>query len=126
MKLQLIDGEFAVCQIPDASCVNMKDDFFFLSRTDEELSLVCRAASVPANRIVCETGWRMMRVAGVLDFSLTGILSGLSGTLAEARVGIFAVSTYNTDYILVKAADLPLAQESLRAAGHIFIEGSEV
>ena len=121
MQLQIIPGGFAVCKIPDASLVNTDDDFFFLSRTDEELSLVCREPSVPANAAVAEPGWSMLRVAGVLDFSLTGILSSLSGTLAEAKVGIFAVSTYNTDYILVKTKDLSRAVESLRAAGHTFI-----
>jgi len=121
MNLQIIPGGFAVCKIPDASQVNMGDDFFFLSRTDEELSLVCREASVPANHTVAEPGWSMLRVAGVLDFSLTGILSSLSGTLAEAKVGIFAVSTYNTDYILVKTNDLSRAEAALRAAGHTFI-----
>lgn len=119
MQLQIIPGAFAVCKIPDASQVNFADDFFFLSRTDEELSLVCREASVPDNYAEIETGWSMFRVAGVLDFSLTGILSSLSGTLAEANVGIFAVSTYNTDYILVKTDDLSRAAEALRAAGHI-------
>lgn len=118
MQLQIIPGQFAVCKIPDASQVNFDDDFYFLSRTDEELSLVCREASVPGSRTEIETGWSMFRVAGVLDFSLTGILSGLSAALAEAKVGIFAVSTYNTDYILVKTDDLPRAIEALRAAGH--------
>lgn len=121
MNLQIIPGEFAVCKIPDAAHVNTADDFFFLSRTDEELSLVCREASVPQNHAELETGWSMMRVCGVLDFSLTGILSSLSGTLAEAKVGIFAVSTYNTDYILVKTADLGRAKDALCAAGHTFI-----
>lgn len=121
MNLQIIPGEFAVCKIPDLSCVNIGDDFFFLSRTDEELSLVCRVASVPANCTVAEPGWSMLRVVGVLDFSLTGILANLSGVLAEAKVGIFAMSTYNTDYILVKTENLARASEALRAAGHTFL-----
>lgn len=120
MNLQIIPGEFAVCKIPDPSLVNAADDFYFLSRTDEELSLVCRTESVPANHTAAEAGWRMFRVSGVLDFSLTGILANLSGALAEAKVGIFAVSTYNTDYILVKTENLARAAEALRAAGHTF------
>lgn len=121
MNLQIIPGVFAVCKIPDLSCVNVGDDFFFISRTDEELSFVCRAASVPVNSTHIESGWSMMRVSGVLDFSLTGILSNLSGILAEAKVGIFAVSTYNTDYILVKSENLARAAEALTAAGHTFV-----
>lgn len=125
MNLQMILGDFAVCKIPDASQVNMADDFWFLSRTDEELSLVCREDSIPGNHIDAEPGWSMFRVVGVLDFSLTGILSSLSDTLAEAKVGIFAVSTYNTDYILVKTNSLPRAMEALRAAGHALDQRSE-
>ncbi len=118
MLLQFIPDTFAVCKIPDASKVNMKDDFFFLSRTDEELSLVCREASIPENHAELEAGWSMFRVTGVLEFSLTGILSSLAGTLADAKVGIFAVSTYNTDYILVKSENLSRAVDALHAAGH--------
>lgn len=120
MQLQIIPGSFAVCKIPDASQVRMDDDFWFLSRTDEELSLVCRGQSVPANHLEIEDGWSMFRVSGVLDFSLTGILSGISGVLAEAGVGIFAVSTYNTDYILVKEENLSRAVDALSNAGYIF------
>lgn len=120
MNLQIISGEFAVCKIPDLTDVRMDDDFCFLSRTDEELSLVCREASVPANCTDIERGWSMFRVGGVLDFSLTGILANLSGILADAKVGIFAVSTYNTDYLLVKTSNLSRAAEALRAAGHTF------
>lgn len=121
MLLQIIPGEFAVCKLTSLSGVAMNDPFWFLSRTDEELSLVCFESSVPAGCINVEAGWSMFRVSGVLDFSLTGILSSLSGTLADAKVGIFAVSTYNTDYILIKTADLPRAVDALREAGHTFI-----
>ena len=121
MNLQLIPGEFVVCKIPDFTQVNLTDDFFFLSRTDEEISLVCRDCSVPTNRIDLETGWSMMRVMGPLDFSLTGILAGIAKILAQAEIPIFAVSTYDTDYILVKTRLLPRAVSALRAAGHEFI-----
>ncbi|MBR3689076.1 MAG: ACT domain-containing protein [Lentisphaeria bacterium] len=118
MNLKIIPGEFSVCKIPDLTQVSLVDDFFFLCRTDEELSLVCREDSAPGNCADCERGWSMFRVEGVLDFSLTGILANLSGVLADAKVGIFAVSTYNTDYILVKTENLARAAEALRAAGH--------
>lgn len=121
MNLQIIPGEFTVCKIPDLTCVHTDDDFFFLSRTDEELSLVCRTASVPANCTDVESGWGMLRVVGMLDFSLTGILANLSDVLAKAKIGIFAVSTYNTDYILVKAENLARAADVLRSAGHTFL-----
>lgn len=120
MNLQIIPGEFAVCKIPDLSCVRTDDDFFFLSRTDEEFSLVCRETSASPNCTDAEHGWSMFRVCGVLDFSLTGILANLSRALADANVGLFAVSTYNTDYILVKTENLSRAAEALRAAGYTF------
>ena len=121
MQLQIIPGTFVVCKIPDATRANLNDDFYFLSRTDEELSLVCREESIPDNHTETESGWNMFRVSGILDFSLTGILSNLAGILAQANVGIFAVSTYNTDYILLKAENLPRAMDALRSAGHTFI-----
>lgn len=122
MNLQIIPGEFAVCKIPDLTHVRMDDPFLFLSRTDEELSLVCCSSSVPCNCTSIERGWNMLRVVGVLDFSLTGILASLSGTLAEAKVGIFAVSTYNTDYILIKAEQFARALTVLRSSGHTLVD----
>ena len=77
-----------------------------------------RTEDAPAATLAREDGWRAFRVEGVLDFSLTGILSGLSGVLAENGIGIFAVSSYNTDYILVKAVDFARAMAALEQAGH--------
>ena len=93
-------------------------EFFFIGKTDEELSLVCRTEDVPAKTAERDDGWRGFRIQGVLDFSLIGILSKLSGILADNRIGIFAVSTYNTDYILVKAENFERAMEVLEAAGY--------
>lgn len=117
MVLKAIPGEFSVCSLTGMEGVSLEDEFCFLSRTDEELSLVCRSEVVPAGARKVESGWRMFRVEGVLDFSLTGILSRLSSALAEARIGIFAVSTFNTDYILVRSADFDRAREALRRIG---------
>lgn len=118
MILQHIPGDFAVCQPKLLADVPIEDEFWFLGRTDEELSLVCLAASVPEDADRTESGWSMLRVEGPLDFSLTGVLAGLSGRLADAGIPLFAVSTYNTDYILVKTERLSDAIAALRAAGH--------
>lgn len=118
MTLKLLPGEFVVCQPKLLADVPVEDEFWFLSKTDEELSLVCLAESAPENTLKSEAGWRAMRVEGVLDFSLTGILAALSGVLADAGIPIFAVSTYNTDYILVKDGNLSRAIDALRNAGH--------
>lgn len=118
MNLQIIPGTFAVCKLNSLSGITLEDSFWFLSRTDEEISLVCRETAIPADYSQIEKGWNMFRISGVLDFSLTGILASLSQTLADANIGIFAVSTYNTDYILVKTAALPQAVSTLQNAGH--------
>ena len=117
MVLKAISGEFSVCSLTGREGVSLEDEFCFLSRTDEELSLVCRSERVPAGTRKMEDGWRMFRVEGIVDFSLTGILSRLSSALAEARIGVFAVSTFNTDYILVRTADFDRAREALRRIG---------
>lgn len=117
MVLKVISGEFSVCSLTGIEGVSLEDEFCFLSRTDEELSLVCRSERVPAGARKMEDGWRMFRVEGIVDFSLTGILSRLSSALAEARIGVFAVSTFNTDCILVRTADLDRAREALRRIG---------
>lgn len=120
MNLQSIPGSFAVCKFAEDASVSVHDDFWFLSRTDEELSLVCRSESVPESAQRVENGWRMFRVQGELDFALTGILANLSAVLARAGVPLFAVSTFNTDYILVKSGDFDRAIAALRAGGYAF------
>ncbi|MBR2539647.1 MAG: ACT domain-containing protein [Mogibacterium sp.] len=102
MELKRIDHQLTVCKVKDVSDINLDADFYFIGKTDEELSLVCRTEDTPQNTTERDDGWRGFRIQGVLDFSLIGILSKLSGILAENSIGIFAVSTYNTDYILVK------------------------
>jgi hypothetical protein len=93
-----------------------------ITRTADELSLVCGATAIPAN-VQAERGWRCLRVAGRLDFSQTGVLASLAAPLAAGNVSIFAVSTYDTDYILVRSHALPAALDCLRAAGHQVVEG---
>ena len=90
----------------------------FTGATDEERSLVCPTVSVPENTTDRDDGWRAFRVMGTLDFSLTGILARLSAVLAENKIGIFAVSTFNTDYILTKSANFDRALAALRASGY--------
>lgn len=118
MKLKALPDAFTVCKLADASAIDLSQDFFFLSRTDEELSLVCRTEAVPANTTDRDDGWRGFRIEGVLDFSLIGILSKISAILAENKIGIFAVSTYNTDYILVKEENFKRALQVLAEKGY--------
>ncbi len=91
--------------------------FFSITRTRRELSVVCEERSAP-DGARCERGWRCLMVKGVLDFSLTGVLSSLARPLADAGVSLFALSTFETDYLLVRDADLAVAVSALVGAGH--------
>ena len=118
MTLQLLKEPLTVCRLASAAGVDWARDFTFLSRTDEELSLVCPTDAVPESALQEEHGWRALRAAGVLDFSLVGILARLTGVLAGEGISLFAISTYNTDYLLVKAERLKEALAALRQAGY--------
>lgn len=118
MELKKLPYCLSVCKISDVSEIDLHKDFYFIGRTDEELSLVCRTEDVPARTLERDDGWRCFRIQGVLDFSLIGILSKLSAILAEQQIGIFAVSTYNTDYILVKEKDFDRALNALADNGY--------
>jgi hypothetical protein len=118
--LVLLDGTFAVCRLASDAPVPAwaaGGPFVSITRTADELSLVCRQEAVPEG-VRCERGWRCLRVAGTLDFSLVGVLASLLDPLAEAGVAVFTVSTFETDYLMVKEPDFPRAAEVLRGAGH--------
>ena len=102
MKIEKIAYDFSICKVSDMSVIDFSDEFCFFCKTDEELSLVCTTDHVPNNVLECEYGWKAFRIIGPLDFSLVGIMSEISSVLAAKSIGIFAVSTYNTDYILTK------------------------
>ncbi len=121
MELKKIEHKLTVCKVQEISNINTDSDFYFIGKTDEELSLVCKTEDTPQNTIERDDGWRGFRIQGVLDFSLIGILSKLSGILAEHKIGIFAVSTYNTDYILVKEENLERALSVLASEGYTVI-----
>ena len=102
MELKRLEHHFTICKVRTVADINMDMQFCFIGKTDEEISLVCRTEDAPENTTDRDDGWRGFRIQGTLDFSLIGILSKLSGILADNGIGIFAVSTFNTDYILVK------------------------
>lgn len=118
MKLRIIDTEFTVCKVEDYSEIELGQPFVFTGATDEEKSLVCPTALVPSNTTEREDGWKAFRIEGVLDFSLIGILSKISTLLAENGIGIFAISTFNTDYVLTKTKDFERAIKVLESAGY--------
>ena len=121
MELKKIEHKLTVCKVAEISGIDMNVDFYFIGKTDEELSLVCKTEDAPSKTIERDDGWRGFRIQGVLDFSLIGILSKLSGILAENQIGIFAVSTYNTDYILVKEENFERSLEVLASMGYTIV-----
>ncbi len=128
MNLKTISAEFSVCKLSgpaDLGNLDMTSGFWFLGKTDQELSLVCETSSVPENTEEREDGFLAFRIEGVLDFSLIGILSNISTVLADHEIGIFAVSTFNTDYILVKKENYEKALERLADAGYTVIGTKE-
>ena len=122
MKLKKLPYDLTVCEVASLADVDLNTEFFFLGKTDEELSLVCRTEDTPEDTTELDDGWKGFRIEGVLEFSMIGILSKLSGILAEHEIGLFAVSTYNTDYILVKEENFTEALEVLAAEGYTIVE----
>lgn len=121
MDIEIIGGKFAVCKVSDFSIVDLSEPFVFVSKTDRENSLVCPIEKIPANAVCVEKTWRAFRIAGALDFSLIGILSAVSSVLAGNKIGIFAVSTYDTDYIFTKEENFDSALKALKNAGYKII-----
>jgi len=122
MNLQKLPQAFTVCQICDLSGIDFSREFVFVAKTDEEVSLVCETEFVPKTTLAREDGWRAFRVQGVLEFSLVGVLSSVSAVLTAAGISIFAISTYNTDYILTKADVFDCALRLLADAGYAILE----
>ena len=118
MELKRLDYDLTVCKVAAVADIDWGRDFFFVGKTDEEISLVCLTADAPANTTERDDGWKAFRIQEILDFSLIGILSRISGILAENRIGLFAVSTFNTDYILVKSEDFKRAAQVLAEGGY--------
>ncbi len=118
MEIKLLDYDFSLCKVSSYSLVNFESKYCFIGKTDEENSLVCITNDVPVNATERDDGWKAFRIQGILDFSLTGILSEISTLLAENEIGIFAVSTYNTDYILTKKENYDKAIDVLVKAGY--------
>ncbi len=106
MELKTLTFDLTVCKVPSVEALDLSRDFYFIGKTDEEISLVCRTEDTPEQTTQREDGWKGFRIQGVLDFTL---------------IGIFAVSTYNTDYILVKDENFDRAMDALKQAGYTVV-----
>jgi uncharacterized protein len=128
LVLSLLPGTFSVCRLPvDAPLprwAQRTNRFSALIRTPDELCVVCDQLAVP-KKVRAEGGWSLLQVRGPLDFSLIGVLASLALPLAQAGVSIFALSTYDTDYVLLKQAELGRAEQALLQAGHRLVGGGE-
>ena len=122
MKIKRIEQDFTVCQVKDYSLVNLDSEYSFIEKTDEEKSLVCITSEVPENTIQRDDGWKAFRIQGVLDFSLIGILAKIATVLADNGISIFAVSTYNTDYVLIKKENYQKALNILQTTGYKIVD----
>lgn len=118
MTCKVLQEKLTVCKLKTLPANLPTDGFFNLTKTDEEISLVCQTEKVPQNTVAREDGWRAFRLEGTLDFSLIGILSRLTEILAKEKIAVFAISTYNTDYLLIKEPELEPAIHALQNSGY--------
>lgn len=123
ISLEPLEIDFSICKVEDYSGIDLQQPFVFTGSTDLEKSIVCPTDIVPKNTISREDGWRAVRICGELDFSLIGILAGIAQILAEKRIGIFAISTFSTDYVLTKEVEYEKAIHALKEAGYSIIQG---
>ena len=120
MRLSILRGELAIARLGPADRVPewaQSADFLSITRTADELSIVCESSRVP-EEIRAERGRRALKIEGPLEFSLVGVIASIAGPLASAGISIFAMSTFDTDYVLVSAAELSAAIAVLKSAGH--------
>lgn len=122
MEIKIIDRKFSICKVENYNTININDEYVFIGKTDEENSLVCETNKVPNNATHIDNGWKAFRIQVVLDFSLIGMLSKISTLLAENKIGIFAISTYNTDYILTKEENFQKAIDILEKNNYKIIK----
>ncbi|MGN1045034.1 MAG: ACT domain-containing protein [Candidatus Methanomethylophilaceae archaeon] len=126
MMLQLLGQEFSICRLDSDDVGDIGSEFLFHCRTDKETSVVCPSSDVPADRVtVKDDGWRAFRVTGTLDLSMIGVLSGITGILAEEGIPVFAVSTFDTDYILIRKEKVSDAVRALSDAGYGWVPPAE-
>ena len=122
MEIKKLNQDFSVCKVMDYSLVNLNAEYSFIGKTDEEKSLVCLTSDVPPNIIERDDGWKDFRIQGILDFSLIGRLSKIAKILAENSISIFAISTYTTDYVLIKKENYQKALDILEYSGYEVVE----
>ena len=126
MMLQFLEQEFSICKSDSANLMDVDSEFLFYCRTDNEISVVCPSSDVPEDCISCrDDGWMAFRIVGTLDLSLIGILSKITGILARENIGVFVVSTFDTDYVLVRKDRVSDTVNVLSEAGYEWIRNMD-
>ena len=118
MELQKLECDFTICKIESIEQADFTGNFVFLSKTDDEISLVCESAYVPLTAVVSEAGWRALKISGILDFTMVGVIAKITCILAEVGISVFVASTYNTDYILIKSENFDKCVQALACNGY--------
>ena len=122
LMLRLLDLDLAVCKIRDLQNVDLKEGFFSVTRTEQETSLICESKRIPHDCIRAEKGFRAFQIMGKLDFSLIGVVAGITSALTKNKISVFVLSTYDTDYILVKDCKVEQAIDALIGAGYSVVQ----
>jgi hypothetical protein len=120
LRYSVLEGRFAVCRLAPDSAIPAwatEPGFFSITRTANELSIVCEGKRVPVG-VQAELDWATIQLQGPFPFEMTGVLAAILNPLATEGIGIFAISTFDTDYVLVKAERVQAADDALRRAGH--------
>lgn len=118
MRLKILEPDFSICQVRNLSGVNYRDEFFFIAKTNKELSLICQTRFVPTNYTVRNDGWKMLVVDEKLDFSVIGLIANIARILAENKISIIVQSTYDTDFVMVQEQHLIQALRALSESGY--------
>ncbi|MCB7303184.1 ACT domain-containing protein [Bariatricus massiliensis] len=118
MKLKVIEHEFAICKLRTLEDVDLRQQYCFLAKTDEEISYICKVESIPEDCINYKRGWIAFRIQETLDFDLVGVVAGISDILAQEQISIYSISTYNTIYMLIRKENLKEAVRVLELNGY--------
>ena len=119
IEIRKLDGEFSICKIDNVEQVDFSREFVFLSKTDDEISLVCESDYIPSYVISSETAWRGLKIFGKLNFDMIGVIAKITNILAKAEISVFVVSTYDTDYFFISDENFNAGVRTLADNGYV-------
>ena len=119
IEIRKLDGEFSICKIDNVEQVDFSREFVFLSKTDDEISLVCESAYIPSYVKSSKAAWRGLKISGKLDFDMIGVIAKITNILAKAEISVFVVSTYDTDYFFISDENFNAGVRTLTDNGYV-------